>query len=214
MNKVYKVVWNATLNAWVAVSELAKGKTKTKSQSQKKLAVQAILVSAVSISGISQLATAANYSAGGGNAAVNNSVAIGTDASTASTVSGANQSIAIGNITKASGDQSIALGANVISSGNSSIAIGGDDIDRMAENKAVNDAYQALTGVRLKAKEYRSTESKGHGSVALGVQAYSDGNFSTAVGMTATSSGVASTALGVFANASGGGALAIGAIPQ
>ncbi len=63
-------MWNATLNAWVAVSELAKGKTKTKSKSQKKLAVQAILVSAVSISGISQLATAANYSAGGGNTTV------------------------------------------------------------------------------------------------------------------------------------------------
>lgn len=62
MNKVYKVVWNATLNAWVAVSELAKGKTKTKSQSQKKLAVQAVLVSAVSIAGVSSLATAANYS--------------------------------------------------------------------------------------------------------------------------------------------------------
>ncbi|UIP25047.1 YadA-like family protein [Acinetobacter towneri] len=29
MNKVYKVVWNASLGIWVAVSELAKGKTKT-----------------------------------------------------------------------------------------------------------------------------------------------------------------------------------------
>ncbi|MFH4151188.1 ESPR domain-containing protein, partial [Acinetobacter baumannii] len=28
MNKVYKVVWNASLGAWVAVSELAKGKVK------------------------------------------------------------------------------------------------------------------------------------------------------------------------------------------
>ncbi|OTG68021.1 hypothetical protein B9T38_16295, partial [Acinetobacter sp. ANC 4218] len=30
MNKVYKVIWNATLRVWVAVSELAKSKTKTK----------------------------------------------------------------------------------------------------------------------------------------------------------------------------------------
>ncbi|MFV5386211.1 ESPR-type extended signal peptide-containing protein, partial [Acinetobacter junii] len=30
MNKVYKVVWNASLGIWVAVSELAKGKTKNK----------------------------------------------------------------------------------------------------------------------------------------------------------------------------------------
>lgn len=29
MNKIYKVIWNATLSAWVAVSELAKGKTKS-----------------------------------------------------------------------------------------------------------------------------------------------------------------------------------------
>ena len=25
MNKIYKVIWNATLGTWVAVSELAKG---------------------------------------------------------------------------------------------------------------------------------------------------------------------------------------------
>ena len=30
MNKVYKVVWNASLGIWVAVSELAKGKTKSR----------------------------------------------------------------------------------------------------------------------------------------------------------------------------------------
>ncbi|OEY93772.1 hypothetical protein BJD20_20130 [Acinetobacter proteolyticus] len=30
MNKVYKVVWNASLGAWVAVSELAKTKTKNR----------------------------------------------------------------------------------------------------------------------------------------------------------------------------------------
>ncbi|MCH7340836.1 hypothetical protein MMP73_14945 [Acinetobacter sp. NIPH 605] len=32
MNKVYKVVWNASIGAWVATSELAKSKTKTKSK--------------------------------------------------------------------------------------------------------------------------------------------------------------------------------------
>ncbi|MBR7715006.1 ESPR domain-containing protein, partial [Acinetobacter nosocomialis] len=28
MNKVYKVIWNASIGAWVATSEIAKGKTK------------------------------------------------------------------------------------------------------------------------------------------------------------------------------------------
>ena len=32
MNKVYKVIWNASIGAWVATSEIAKGKTKTKSK--------------------------------------------------------------------------------------------------------------------------------------------------------------------------------------
>ena len=30
MNKVYKLVWNASLGIWVAVSELAKSRTKSK----------------------------------------------------------------------------------------------------------------------------------------------------------------------------------------
>lgn len=32
MNKVYKVIWNASIGAWVATSEIAKSKTKTKSK--------------------------------------------------------------------------------------------------------------------------------------------------------------------------------------
>lgn len=32
MNKIYKVIWNASLGIWVAVSEIAKGHSKTRSQ--------------------------------------------------------------------------------------------------------------------------------------------------------------------------------------
>ncbi|WP_202950782.1 ESPR domain-containing protein, partial [Yersinia pestis] len=31
MNTIFKVIWNASLNVWVVVSELAKGRIKTKS---------------------------------------------------------------------------------------------------------------------------------------------------------------------------------------
>ncbi|MBR7739920.1 ESPR domain-containing protein [Acinetobacter nosocomialis] len=31
MNKIYKVIWNASLGIWVAVSEIAKGHSKTRS---------------------------------------------------------------------------------------------------------------------------------------------------------------------------------------
>ncbi|WP_080684252.1 ESPR domain-containing protein [Acinetobacter nosocomialis] len=30
MNKIYKVIWNASLGIWVAVSEIAKGHSKTR----------------------------------------------------------------------------------------------------------------------------------------------------------------------------------------
>ncbi|GEM_PF-138977 len=44
MNKVYKVIWNASIGAWVATSEIAKGKTKTKS---KTLNVSAVVLTGV-----------------------------------------------------------------------------------------------------------------------------------------------------------------------
>ncbi|MFC4954147.1 ESPR-type extended signal peptide-containing protein, partial [Acinetobacter puyangensis] len=44
MNKIYRVVWNASLGAWVAVSEIAKGKTKSKVA---KVAVSAAILIAV-----------------------------------------------------------------------------------------------------------------------------------------------------------------------
>ncbi len=44
MNKVYKVIWNASIGAWVATSEIAKSKTKTKSKT--------LYVSAAVLSGV------------------------------------------------------------------------------------------------------------------------------------------------------------------
>ncbi len=214
MNRVYRVVWNVSAGAWVAVSELAKGHSKTKSKS-----VQLLALPVIAMLTFSSDAWSASYAAGGGTASATNSVAIGTDASTASKVNGANQSVAIGYASKASGDQTVALGANVIASGNSAVAVGGDDIDRIASDKTINDSYEALTGVRLVGgKEaggsYRPTTASGAGSVAMGTQSAASGHFSTALGMTSTASGDASSALGVYANASGGAALAIGAISK
>ncbi len=48
MNKIYKVIWNATLLAWVAVSELAKGKTKsTTSKSKAKSLSSSVIVGGI-----------------------------------------------------------------------------------------------------------------------------------------------------------------------
>ena len=45
MNKIYKVIWNAALQCWVAVSELGKAKGKTKS----KKVLSAAVLAAVSV---------------------------------------------------------------------------------------------------------------------------------------------------------------------
>ncbi|MFH4377416.1 hypothetical protein WAJ76_22085, partial [Acinetobacter baumannii] len=77
-------------------------------------------------------------------------VAIGRNASTKGaegTPSGySNQSIAIGDQTKAIGDQSIAIGADVIAKGNSSVAIGGDDVDKIAQDAELSKTYTEITG--------------------------------------------------------------------
>ena len=43
MNKVYRVIWNPSLGAWVAVSELAKSHTKTKSVKASVVLISAIV---------------------------------------------------------------------------------------------------------------------------------------------------------------------------
>ncbi|MBF7684179.1 hypothetical protein I2F27_12850, partial [Acinetobacter sp. B5B] len=135
------------------------------------------------------------------------SVAIGDNASTAS--SGNGQSVAVGSVAVASGDQSVALGNNVNATGNSSIAIGGDDINQV--KSAYNSNYKAITGVDLPSG-YPETTAAGGGAVVVGVTAKATGNFSSAFGMAANAIGDASVALGTTANASGQGALAIGAV--
>ena len=61
MNKIYKVIWNAALQCWVAVSELGKAKGKTKS----KKVLSAAAVMAVSAVGVStNVEAAVNYATG------------------------------------------------------------------------------------------------------------------------------------------------------
>lgn len=170
MNKVYKVIWNASLGAWVAVSELAtaKGKSsKSKTVGAVLLAVSGVTFSAdalavtvgtgsnntncyVNENGQSSAGVGGSLSsntvaiAGGGVACTptTGSIAIGGNATTqgvrpqgdtTSNTAGYNQSIAIGQESRATGDQAIALGANTKATGHSSVAIGGDDVDRVID---------------------------------------------------------------------------------
>ncbi|MFW2106254.1 ESPR-type extended signal peptide-containing protein [Acinetobacter guillouiae] len=115
MNKIYKVIWNATLSAWVAVSELAKGKTKSSKITGSVGAVVAI----VGVISFSPDAFAGGYSAGGGN--------INAACNSANTASGQTGAIAIGGSAQnpcASQPYTIAIGNNAQALSQGSIAIG------------------------------------------------------------------------------------------
>lgn len=57
MNKVYRVIWNASQQAFQVVSELAKGKGKTKTKRTSKTALKLSLLSAsISLAALSQAA--------------------------------------------------------------------------------------------------------------------------------------------------------------
>ncbi|MGB5886281.1 MAG: ESPR domain-containing protein [Acinetobacter venetianus] len=124
MNKVYKVVWNAALGIWVAVSELAKGKTKKASKAQ---AVAVAIFGAVSFS---PDAFAGGYSAGGGfiNTACNSTSTGASGQTGAIAIGGASQApcasrpytIAIGNNAQAQSQGSIAIGSGAYANSNSS----------------------------------------------------------------------------------------------
>ena len=71
MNKVYRVIWNASLGAWVAVSEI----TKSKGKKSNKAIKSGVLVSSLVL--FAGNAIAAPYGVGGGSATGIDTIAIG-----------------------------------------------------------------------------------------------------------------------------------------
>lgn len=152
MNKVYRVVWNASLGVWVAVSELAKSKIKTKSV---KTVVVGFTLTSLSSMAIAAAGTAGGTASGQGATAISAdtancngaqsglgeakasgalSIAIGCSSiaesgrgiaiGSESFAGGDNESIAIGRRAKAMGDQSIAIGGQSEANTANSVAIG------------------------------------------------------------------------------------------
>ena len=153
MNKIYKVIWNATLSAWVAVSELAKGKTKSSKTTGSVGAVVAI-VGAISFS---PDVLAGGYSAGGGNinAACNNT----------STTTGQTGAIAIGGGSQApcaSQPYATAIGNNAQAASRGSIAIGSGAYANSNENTLDGKGAVAIGNDAV---------AMGKNSFALGAQA-------------------------------------------
>ena len=156
MNKVYRVIWNASLGAWVAVSEI----TKSKGKKSNKAIKSGVLVSSLVL--FAGNAIAAPYDEGGGTAT-------GLDA------------IAIGERSNASGLLSIALGADSVAQGKISAAIGPEAKALGDESFAVGTQAKAL-GKYSTALGNQSTAEKEF-DLAAGHTAIASGGQSTAVGL-------------------------------
>ncbi|USA53618.1 trimeric autotransporter adhesin Ata [Acinetobacter sp. C32I] len=214
MNKVYKVVWNASIGAWVATSELAKSKTKTKSKVLNLSA--AVLVGAISFSpaafagsgiengkgpGTAISGSSTNCREGEAGAANAKDIAIGCGAKTLDSTSSniANRQNPYNNSTGAfAGAQkqggSIALGTGATTEKGLSTAIG---------------SYATTTDIAGVAIGTAAL-SKGNTALAIGRQSAATADFAQAIGNVAAATGKGSLAIGHSATAEGYRSIAIG----
>ena len=205
MNKVFRVIWNHATQTWVAVSELAKAKGKTKSKTSKLTAFSVALGSTLAagsvMAAISTTLTGTISQSSNGIAHLANGMN-GVDISTESSVSAPKNIIVIGNKSSAVYDQDIYIGFNI--HGNSAGQAGNTIIgNRVTEGGGTNghDSFSTAVGF--------GTQVAGP-SVAMGVGARADIN--SAGGWNATSSG--GVAIGAFALQGGNidGGTVIGAL--
>ncbi|MGE9775740.1 trimeric autotransporter adhesin Ata [Acinetobacter baumannii] len=199
MNKVYKVIWNASIGAWVATSEIAKSKTKTKSKT--------LNLSAAVLSGV--ICCAPNAFAG-----TNTEGGIGQGTSISGTTScregsanTANQKdIAIG----CGAQTQDRTGSNIANRNNPYNNSTGAYAGAMKQGGAISVGTGAVVekGLGTAIGSYATTQ--GISGVAIGTGALSSGNTALAVGRQSAATADFSQAIGNVAAATGKGSLAIG----
>ncbi|MFC2997343.1 ESPR-type extended signal peptide-containing protein [Acinetobacter sichuanensis] len=214
MNKIYKVIWNATLGTWVAVSEIAKGKTKSSKVKKIVGAATVSLIVTFSSEASANLAVCGTIaSSGTTGAVVGNSNSTSLDANcgsgTAVAQAGIGGAIAIGdnqsNPTTAIGNDNLAImsGATATSGGKNStgnnIAIGHNtkatttlnDGGRATAVGAFAEATAAYTSVFG-----ADSKASAVGASAFGYGAKAISTRTVAIGQDAYAAGTASIAIG------------------
>ena len=240
MNKIYRLVWNKSLQLWTVVSENARGVSKnrnvtsnpspslttaTVSLSDSKfyfpLTILATLISSVLCSSASF--AAAGYEAAGGTTYTN------CTATSRGSGNRSNASIAIGENACAQGNDTIAMGggattqsrdgsihAQSIAIGKDAQATGDQSVALGANTRARGDSSVAIGGddvdrlARNATVARKYNEITGYTAVAGEYISTSAGQGSTAIGVQADASGDLSTAIGLSSNARGDAASAFG----
>ncbi|WP_272950582.1 ESPR-type extended signal peptide-containing protein, partial [Acinetobacter junii] len=199
MNKVYKVVWNASIGIWVAVSEIAKGNTKSKSKTVTVGSVVVAIIGAVTFSPNAMGETGISGGTGSGTAISSSTGTSGGGSGATYCGTGSTQAFT------GTGTRTIAIGCDARAEGtNSVIADRSNPYNTTAINPRVN--YGTSSAANL----------------AIGTGAFSGGNYTdvngttqtvsqaTAIGSWATAQHVAAIAIGSASLATGNTSLAVG----
>ena len=233
MNKIYRLVWNKSLQLWTVVSENARGVSKnrnvtsnpspslttaTVSLSDSKfyfpLTVLATLISSVLCSS----ASFAGYEAGGGSTYTNctqtstgsgarstNSIAVGTQACAPS-----NGGISIGSSAYSNtAPDNIAMGSNAKTGNTRSLTTDGQPLNGGAQIAIGKNAFTDTAGSI--AIGYNAKTGIGqHFGIAVGGYADASGNSAVAFGRNSKAAGWGSTSVGPYATSNSTRSLAVG----
>ena len=156
MNRVYKIVWSKTKNAYVVTSEVARSHTKSASGKAVKAALAAAVGMGVLMGGyVADAAPATNPSGDGPG------IAIGTGSSSQKV-----DSTAVGKNAKTTGESALAVGCNNMAGADGAMAVGND-------NKAMAGGSLAVGARNI---------AQGMGGLAIGENNTAEGSDSAAVG--------------------------------
>jgi autotransporter adhesin len=212
MNTSYKSIWNESLGAWVAASEVTKGRGKRSKAGNAAGATKRAGGRAVSLAGAVALAIAAMAvpaspafaqfapAGSGGVAGGPASVAIGggTGQGAGATATSGN-GIAIGAGSNASASNAMALGTNAKAESVNDLAVGSGARAAGAGPLAPSSAFGF------------GAQGLGDGAMAFGTVAYANGNGALSAGYSSNATGASASALGTVARATGNMATAVGA---
>nr|WP_199043664.1 ESPR-type extended signal peptide-containing protein [Dyella sp. ASV24] len=230
MNKIYRIVWNATIGKWVVASELATRRGKSGS-SKASVKVGAVVVFGLSLAGMSASSWAFTpYGVGATSANTGNTV-VGDGASSTNTtcqatadtnVSGqtlpSGCAVVIGNKASNLGNTtglSVVIGDNASVSAGSSVAVGSSATAgpwgvAVGMGAAATVARTIAIGRNAWSTAYDAVSlgalarSSGLGSLAVSSYATATADYAMAVGYTSTASSTYATAIGYQASATNG----------
>ena len=213
MNKIFRVVWNRTIQSFVVTSELAKGRVKSSAE-QNSTDVSAesgkngiATVFRLTVISAALLGAGNSYAATAGRGqiavdpptsatAVSGATATGIGALSigASANATANGAVAVGTSANATHNNSLAVGTNAKATQTHAVAMGADT--------SASSSYATAIGKSANAVSVDST--------ALGADSKANGTQATAVGKNALANNTNTTALGNSAQAFGIGSMALG----